>query len=57
MGMAYLEEWEKPVQMTKEKKTEAKREKRKEKRKNGGPPTHPLYSPLRTNGPREFESS
>ena len=47
MRMAYLKEWEQPMKKKKEKKP-----KEKEERKNGGPPTHPLYSPLslRTKG-------
>lgn len=44
MRMAYLKEWEQPMKKKKEKKP-----KEKEERKNGGPPTHPLYSPLSEN--------
>ena len=51
--MAYLEEWEKPMQNGKEEKIEAKRE--KEKWWTAHPPTI-LTASLRTKGLRESES-
>ena len=53
MEMAYLKEWEKPMQTKEEEKTEAKRE--KEKWWTAHPPT--ILTALRIKGLRDYESS